>query len=502
MLLLLSAALAADATGVRMATGTTPGAPLTQSGMATARGTFNVGGVVSGTGPSAVALYDDGSRAILFGDALLADLAFAYDAGNHWQIAVGQPFVLSATAAEGWTDGFTADGWVSVGWSGAGKGPLRYGLTGRISAPSGTPYGPLTTEGGVAGRLLAQARFERGPMLLSSEGGIALRPAFVLGFDEDLAALDAGMVQVPLSLAARRAIGSRFASTVEVAALFTPTADAEVGAAGAELLAHLDVRVGPADFVLGAGVGLGDALGVPESRIFGGLRTAVVTHPRVEDLDGDGIPDAQDRCPALPEDKDGFEDDDGCPDEDNDRDGIPDAVDQCPNDPEDRDGWQDQDGCPDPDNDGDGLIDSLDICPLDPGPPGNRGCPPPSGRVTVRADRIDITDRIFFDTGRATIQEVSFPLLREVAAAINAAPEIVKVQVSGHTDSEGDDQSNLALSQARADSVRTFLVTYGGVNPERLVARGFGETMPIADNATEEGRAQNRRVEFVIVLRR
>jgi OOP family OmpA-OmpF porin len=75
------------------------------------------------------------------------------------------------------------------------------------------------------------------------------------------------------------------------------------------------------------------------------------------DNDGDGIPDALDKCPNDPEDKDGFQDEDGCPDPDNDHDGIPDNLDKCPNEPEDFDGFQDQDGCPDPDNDGDGIPD-------------------------------------------------------------------------------------------------------------------------------------------------
>ncbi|MCA9670479.1 MAG: OmpA family protein [Myxococcales bacterium] len=81
------------------------------------------------------------------------------------------------------------------------------------------------------------------------------------------------------------------------------------------------------------------------------------------DNDNDGIPDAQDKCPNVPEDIDGFEDHDGCPDLDNDGDGIPDALDKCPNEPEDFDGYKDDDGCPDPDNDGDGIPDKLDKCP-------------------------------------------------------------------------------------------------------------------------------------------
>ncbi|HQY62222.1 MAG: thrombospondin type 3 repeat-containing protein [Myxococcales bacterium] len=93
------------------------------------------------------------------------------------------------------------------------------------------------------------------------------------------------------------------------------------------------------------------------------------------DADEDGTPDSADRCPDAPEDRDGFQDEDGCPDPDNDQDGIPDVDDMCPNEPEDRDGWLDADGCPDPDNDKDGVPDIEDHCPIEPGPRGNRGCP-------------------------------------------------------------------------------------------------------------------------------
>src|SRR5580693_9439240 len=95
------------------------------------------------------------------------------------------------------------------------------------------------------------------------------------------------------------------------------------------------------------------------------------------DTDGDGIPDKADQCVLEPEDKDGYLDDDGCPDVDNDGDGIPDSKDQCPNEPEDFDGYKDDDGCPDPDNDGDGVADVDDFCPNTPGPnTGDKpGCP-------------------------------------------------------------------------------------------------------------------------------
>lgn len=114
-------------------------------------------------------------------------------------------------------------------------------------------------------------------------------------------------------------------------------------------------------FTLGGGAGLVSGIGVPVFRALGGIAWA----PQATDSDGDGIRDIDDRCPTEPEDLDGVEDEDGCPDSDNDGDGIDDSIDQCPAEPEDMDGFQDTDGCPDRDNDGDGIEDGYDSCPND-----------------------------------------------------------------------------------------------------------------------------------------
>jgi outer membrane protein OmpA-like peptidoglycan-associated protein len=103
---------------------------------------------------------------------------------------------------------------------------------------------------------------------------------------------------------------------------------------------------------------------------------------------------------------------------------------------------------------------------------------------------------VFFDFNKATIKPVSFPLLDDVAQAMKDNPKI-KVEVQGHTDSVGNDNYNLKLSQSRAESVRNYLIKKG-ISSDRMVAKGYGENVPIADNRTKEGRDQNRRVEFVI----
>lgn len=216
------------------------------------------------------------------------------------------------------------------------------------------------------------------------------------------------------------------------------------------------------------------------------------------DNDKDGIPDKADKCPNEPEDKDSFEDEDGCPDPDNDKDGILDTTDKCPNDAEDKDGFEDEDGCPDPDNDKDTILDAADKCPNEHGVPPD-GCPKKYNLVVVTDKKIELKQTVYFDTNRATIKRVSNALLDDVALALRDHGKLV-VEIQGHTDSQGKDSFNLKLSQRRADAVRLYLVKKG-IDAARMVAKGYGEDVPIADNRTATGRSQNRRVEFVITAR-
>jgi outer membrane protein OmpA-like peptidoglycan-associated protein len=220
-----------------------------------------------------------------------------------------------------------------------------------------------------------------------------------------------------------------------------------------------------------------------------------------QDRDGDGILDADDQCPLQPEDKDNFEDVDGCPDPDNDQDKILDKVDKCPLRPEDQDGFEDQDGCPDPDNDQDRINDDVDQCPNQPedydGDEDQDGCPDLYKRIVVRADRIDLKQKVYFATNKDRILEKSFDLLNEVAQALRDYPKLI-VSIEGHTDDQGKDSYNLDLSQRRAESVLRYLVGQG-IERNRMRSKGYGESQPIDDNRTVDGRAANRRVEFLIV---
>lgn len=265
-----------------------------------------------------------------------------------------------------------------------------------------------------------------------------------------------------------------------------------------------------------------------------GMLELGVTQGTVDgDLDDDGIRDSRDKCPTIPEDKDGFEDEDGCPDKDNDqdavldpddqcplvaedhdkfqdtdgcpeadndKDGILDPTDKCPNEPEDKDNFQDEDGCPDSDNDQDGIPDREDLCPNEPetknGYADQDGCPD-AEQIRVVGDKIVLDDRVHFMINSHIIRNISFPLLERLAALINDHPEYVHIEIQGHTDERGPDWFNERLSQSRADSVMAFLVSHG-VAAERLTAKGFGKSKPLDEKRTEYAFYMNRRVEFEI----
>ncbi|MFW5960779.1 MAG: OmpA family protein, partial [Chitinivibrionales bacterium] len=226
-----------------------------------------------------------------------------------------------------------------------------------------------------------------------------------------------------------------------------------------------------------------------------GLITEEVINSLKYDRDGDGIPDEVDQCPDVPEDVDGFEDDDGCPDFDNDGDGIYDVDDKCPDEPEDFDGFEDDDGCPDPDNDMDGIVDEEDACPNQPetvnGYKDNDGCPDEKPEV-IRESLV--LEGVHFKPASAELLEESYYALEKVFNSLEAYPH-VRVEITGHTDSKGPDNYNKILSKQRAEAVKKYL-ELRGIDEARMKAVGYGEEQPIADNKTAEGRKKNRRVEI------
>ncbi len=224
----------------------------------------------------------------------------------------------------------------------------------------------------------------------------------------------------------------------------------------------------------------------------------------VGDRDRDGIADDVDACTEEPEDRDGFQDEDGCPEADDDGDGIPDAEDACPFVPEDHDGFEDEDGCPDRDDDGDGFIDEDDACPREAevvnGVDDRDGCPD-EGLVTLLDDRIVLDERVLFDTRRVRVRRRARPVLDAIAELYRQHPEWVRLRVEGHADVRGGLGFNQRLSELRARQVVRALVERG-VPAEIIDGLGYGESRPRTEGSSEDAHQANRRVEFVVVARR
>ncbi len=225
--------------------------------------------------------------------------------------------------------------------------------------------------------------------------------------------------------------------------------------------------------------------------------------PDDPDTDGDGLVDAKDSCVMNPEDKDGYLDEDGCPELDNDLDTVLDANDKdstgksCANDPEDPDGYEDADGCPEPDNDKDTVVDLEDQCPNEPGVVGGDkpGCPKKPSLVIVTEKEIKITQQIHFEFDKDKIRPESFPILDAVVEVLVQNPKI-KLEIQGHTDNKGSPAYNKALSDRRAASVKKYLQSKG-IDAARLTSKGYGMEQPIVPNTSDQNRALNRRVQFV-----
>jgi outer membrane protein OmpA-like peptidoglycan-associated protein len=259
-----------------------------------------------------------------------------------------------------------------------------------------------------------------------------------------------------------------------------------------------------------AGLGLLEGFGVPTFRVLAGVRWE--PSPRDPDRDGlkssdalqekqrqefdpnaanagaspenpgsvenvDAVDDAEraqaihegyDACPGLPEDYDGVEDDDGCPEGDEDGDGVLDYLDRCPSQDETINGFEDDDGCPDE------------------GP----------AQIVVEGGHIQILETIRFRPNSSEIDPSSYPIVDQIALALRKHRELSNVEIGGHTDSTGPREFNLRLSRARARSVRQYLLARG-IQPGRLAAAGYGPDKPLGDNNTEDGRARNRRVELI-----
>jgi outer membrane protein OmpA-like peptidoglycan-associated protein len=230
------------------------------------------------------------------------------------------------------------------------------------------------------------------------------------------------------------------------------------------------------------------------------------------DNDGDGVIDAQDGCPGEPEDRDGYQDDDGCPERDNDGDGVSDVTDRCPSDPEDMDQFEDDDGCPDEDNDGDNIADAKDKCPNEPetvnGVDDLDGCPDETAaggpqmdptRINLRGTRIE-----FAGNRSANLTRGSRGVLDDIARLLTDDYPNVRIRVEVHvplgTRAKGQgairraQQRDRALAQDRAEQIVRYL-TGQGVPVDRVQGAGIGSAVPI--NPRNPNADENERVEFI-----
>ena len=205
------------------------------------------------------------------------------------------------------------------------------------------------------------------------------------------------------------------------------------------------------------------------------------------DSDGDGISDNKDACPN----KAGLASLDGCPDSDGDK--ITDSRDRCPN----VAGPKENGGCPWPDSDGDSVLDKDDDCPSEAGTVANNGCPEiyPSDEALAQLVEYSRTINFAFDSAKFT--DGTPPVLDAIVEILVAYPK-ANFSVEGHCDSKGSTKVNQKISDKRAAAVVDYLIK-SSIAASRLTATGFGESKPIDTNNTMAGRANNRRVEILLV---
>ncbi len=405
---------------------------------------------------------------------------------------------------------------------------LKFGLGGALFLPTGA-RNAFAGDSSASGYLYAASELDFGKFFLSGNIGPHFRPNGSIGGRNGSLFLGSDLrwafgAYLPLREGKVR-LGGELWGTTGMSSVDSPSESKRKFFAGAntdlEWTAQGRFTIDPRDRVyvqVGAGTRLTTGYGAPDFRILGSIGTyanfldfkaksparKVSITPDVDDYDrdtdGDGYPDSVDGCPTEKEDGKPPQASDGCPgNSDRDGDGIPDVDDQCPDKAEDKDKVQDEDGCPEDDADNDGIPDVKDKCPTEPGkrsPIAEKfGCP---SLLEMGSDgSVQLLKPIEFETGRATIKPVSFPIMDEVMDLLKSRPSM-RLGVYGHTDSKGVPANNLKLSKDRAAAVRNYLLNKG-VAPSRLESEGFGQTKPVAPNETDEGRAKNRRVEFKIL---
>ncbi len=386
---------------------------------------------------------------------------------------------------------------------GQATSPVTAGLAASVSAPLGQAISPelYIGDSSAVGVFRAIVDAKLGRFFVAANVGGAIREAAHIG------TLDLGPEL-------RFGLGGGFHATSHLTILAEGfgstnfTTDAGTNAAEVDGALRYAFASVPVLVTAGGGAGLNEGVGAPTFRVFLGAAIEVDRRKgESPDWDEDGIPNAEDQCPREGGDVVRVHGKYyGCPKRDADGDGIPDYLDACPEKPGVRSADAANNGCPDPDRDHDGIPNERDKCPDNPenynGFEDADGCPDaPPIRIEIQGDQIVvINEHINFDFQSDRIVGArSFEALDLVVQAIKAHPEIKQLEVAGHTDSVGPHDVNMVLSARRAAAVVAYLVGKG-VQPSRLTSNGYGPDKPVASNDTVQGRAQNRRVQFNIVL--
>lgn len=432
-------------------------------------------------------------------------------------------------------------------------GPAQIAVGGNVYVPTGSTEatGSFTGDGSarVAPQLLFGGRYKLMPsvtLAYTAMGGFNVRSS------KNPTTVIYGAGVAAMLLDEKLQIGPEFyAATPIMPSGFTLLENADVtlnNGSNAEVLLGARYRFWEGLTVGAAGgPGLSKAMGTPAFRFTGMIAWAPVVksgaqEEQTDDLDKDGVAGAKDACPyaAGPASPDAKKS--GCPVIDDDDDGVPNDEDPCPTEYAKATDVTDRKGCPPPppppDTDGDTIPDEKDACPKEAGPisqdPAKNGCAPPANPdvdadgvldaedacpgekgvksadakasgckplVRLKDKQIVILQSIDFRVAKTDlppIEGASEAVLAQVKETLVEHPEIVKVEIGGHTDNGGKEDYNVKVSKARAEAVKKWLVDHG-IAESRLVPVGHGPKKPIADNKTKEGRAQNKRIDFTIV---
>ncbi len=424
--------------------------------------------------------------------------------------AVVLPVILGSTSETFGTRAGLGDAGLDVkaGILDRSQAPLGLALSTRVRFPTST-VGDGLAAGTVRAELLATADRDFGDLRLMANLGTDLQQASQVGATTIgsgfRAELGAGYL-IDDATGVSAELGTRFPLVLPDGVANLPS---EGLVSGWRVVGDVLVRAG-------VGVGLTSAIGVPPARIVISVERAGES----EDPDNDGIVAPHDICPYEAETINAIRDHDGCPEDprvtqgdassdggvpsgalptwlDPDGDGIASHEDECPDTAEDLDQFQDGDGCPEPDNDGDGILDLVDACPHI--AENVNGFEDEDGCAELPPEELEgisgIVRGITFQSNSARLRPQSTPVLEKVLTAMLEHPTL-GLKVEGHTDSQGDPDYNLKLSDLRAAAIRSWLHKRG-IDEARVQTQGFGQQQPVASNQTDEGRAENRRVELI-----